>query len=144
MALADEIKGPVDLVLLAFPGNKFTGEVAPALGELVSAGTVRIIDLVFITKDSDGNVAGMELSDLGADAAGFDDVDGEVSGLLTEEDIEAAGEELDPNSSAALLMFENTWAGKLVDALRGANGQVVAHERIPVQAMREFLASVDE
>ena len=61
MAIADEITGPVDLVLLRFPGNQFTGEVAPALADLVSSGTVRILDLVFVTKDADGNVAGVEL-----------------------------------------------------------------------------------
>jgi uncharacterized membrane protein len=144
MALADEITGPVDLVLLGFPGNKFTGDVAPALAELVSSGTVRILDLVFITKDADGNVAGLELSELDDVAPGFDDVEGEVSGLLTDEDIEAAGEELEPNSSAALLMFENTWAAKFVSAVRAADGELVAYERIPSDALQEFLAGVDE
>ncbi|MGH9231523.1 MAG: DUF6325 family protein, partial [Acidimicrobiales bacterium] len=111
MAIADEITGPVDLVLLGFPGNQFTGEIAPALGDLVSSRTVRILDLVFISKDADGNVAGVELSDLGEAGAAFDDVDGEINELLTDEDVQAAGEELEPDSSAALLMFENTWAG---------------------------------
>ena len=74
----------------------------------------------------------------------FEDVDGEVSGLLTDEDIEAAGEELEPNSSAALLMFENTWASKFISAVRAANGELVAHERIPVAAIEEFLAGVDD
>jgi hypothetical protein len=144
MGIAEEIQGPVDLVLLSFPGNQFTGEIAPALGDLVSSGTVRILDLVFITKDADGNVAAVELDQLGDAGAGFDDVDGEVNELLTEEDIEAAGEELEPNSSAALLMFENTWAARLVSAIRGANGEVVAHERIPMSAFREFLAGVND
>jgi uncharacterized membrane protein len=144
MGIADEITAPVDLVLLGFPGNKFTGDVAPALADLVSSGTVRILDLVFITKDADGNVAGVELDQLGDVAAGFEDVDGEVSGLLTDEDIAAAGEELDLNSSAALLMFENTWASKFVSAVRAANGELIAHERIPVAAFEEFLAGVDD
>jgi uncharacterized membrane protein len=144
MGIAEEIQGPVDLVLLSFPGNQFTGEIAPALGDLVSSGTVRILDLVFITKDADGNVAAVELDQLGDAGAGFDDVDGEVNELLTEEDIEAAGEELEPNSSAALLMFENTWAARLVSAIRGANGEVVAHERIPMSAFQEFLAGVND
>jgi uncharacterized membrane protein len=144
MGIADEITAPVDLVLLGFPGNQFTGDVAPALADLVSSGTVRILDLVFITKDADGNVAGVELDQLGDVAAGFDDVDGEVSGLLTDEDIAAAGEELELNSSAALLMFENTWASKFITAVRAANGELIAHERIPVAAMEEFLAGVDD
>jgi uncharacterized membrane protein len=142
MAIADEITAPVDLVLLGFPGNQFTGDIAPALRDLVSSGTVRILDLVFISKDADSNVAGVELSDLGEAGAAFDDVDGEINELLTEEDIEAAGEELEPNSSAALLMFENTWAGRLATAIREANGEVLAYERIPRDAMQEFLGAI--
>jgi uncharacterized membrane protein len=144
MAIADEITGPVDLVLLGFPGNQFTGDIAPALRDLVSSGTVRILDLVFITKDADGNVAGVELSDLGEAGAAFDDVDGEINELLTDEDIEAAGEELEPDSSAALLMFENTWAGRLTTAIREANGEVVAYERIPRDALEEFLGAITD
>ena len=144
MAIADEITAPVDLVLLGFPGNQFTGDIAPALRDLVSSGTVRILDLVFITKDADGNVAGVELSDLGEAGAGFDDVDGEINELLTDEDIEAAGEELEPDSSAALLMFENTWAGRLATAIREANGEVVAYERIPRDTLQEFLGAITD
>jgi uncharacterized membrane protein len=144
MAIADEITGPVDLVLLRFPGNQFTGEIAPALGELVSNGIVRILDLVFIIKDADGNVAGVELADLGDVGAAFESIDGEVSELLTDEDIAAAGEELEPNSSAALLMFENSWAGRFVNAVRAANGEVVAYERIGREALDEFLAAVND
>jgi uncharacterized membrane protein len=144
MAIADEITAPVDLVLLGFPGNQFTGDIAPALRDLVSSGTVRILDLVFISKDADSNVAGVELSDLGEAGAAFDDVDGEINELLTEEDIEAAGEELEPNSSAALLMFENTWAGRLATAIREANGEVLAYERIPRDAMQEFLSGITD
>jgi uncharacterized membrane protein len=144
MAIADEIEGPVDLVLLRFPGNKFTGEVAPALADLVSSGTVRILDLVFITKDADGNVVGVELDQLGDAGAAFEDVDGEVSGLLTDEDIASAGEELEANSSAALLLFENTWAARFTNALRGADAEVVAFERIPHDALKEFLSGVRE
>jgi hypothetical protein len=144
MAIADEITGPVDLVLLGFPGNQFTGEIAPALSDLVSSGTVRILDLVFISKDADGNVAGVELSDLGEAGAAFDGVDGEINELLTDEDIEAAGEELEPDSSAALLMFENTWAGRLATAIREANGEVVAFERIPRDALEQFLSVISD
>ena len=142
MAIADEITAPVDLVLLGFPGNQFTGDIAPALRDLVSSGTVRILDLVFITKDADGNVAGVELGDLGEAGAAFEEVDGEINELLTDEDIETAGEELEPNSSAALLMFENTWAGRLATAIREANGEVIAYERIPRDAMQEFLGAI--
>ena len=144
MAIADEITGPVDLVLLRFPGNHFTGEIAPALADLVSSGTVRILDLVFVTKDADGNVAAVELDHLGDAGAAFDDVDGDVSGLLTDEDVDAAGEEMEANSSAALLLFENTWAARFVTALRAADAEVIAFERIPHDALQEFLAGVGE
>ena len=144
MAIADEITGPVDLVLLRFPGNHFTGEIAPALADLVSSGTVRILDLVFVTKDADGNVAAVELDQLGDVGAAFDDVDGDVSGLLTDEDVDAAGEEMEANSSAALLLFENTWAARFVTALRAADAEVIAFERIPHDALQEFLAGVGE
>ena len=144
MGIADEITGPVDIVLFRFPGNQFTGEIAPALGDLVSSGTVRILDLVFIIKDADGNVAGVELDQLGDAGAAFDNVEGEVNELLTDEDIEAAGEELEPESSAALLMFENTWAARLTSAIRSANGEVVAFERVPHEALAEFLAGVKD
>jgi hypothetical protein len=144
MGIADEIEGPVDLVLLRFPGNHFTGEVAPALADLVSSGTVRILDLVFITKDADGNVAAVELDQLGDAGAAFDDVDGDVSGLLTDEDVDAAGEEMEANSSAALLLFENTWAARFANALRAADAEVIAFERIPHDALQEFLSGVSE
>jgi uncharacterized membrane protein len=144
VAIADEITGPVDLVLLRFPGNHFTGEIAPALADLVSSGTVRILDLVFVTKDADGNVAAVELDQLGDAGAAFDDVDGDVTGLLTDEDIDAAGEEMEPNSSAALLLFENTWAARFVTALRAADAEVIAFERIPHDALQEFLTGVGE
>jgi hypothetical protein len=144
MAIADEIEGPVDLVLLRFPGNHFTGEVAPALADLVSSGTVRILDLIFITKDEGGNVAAVELDQLGDAGAAFDDIDGEVSGLLTDEDVVAAGEEMEANSSAALLLFENTWAARFTKALRGADAEVIAFERIPHEALKEFLAGVGD
>jgi hypothetical protein len=144
MAIADEIEGPVDLVLLRFPGNHFTGEVATALADLVSSGTVRILDLIFITKDEGGNVAAVELDQLGDAAAAFDDIDGDVSGLLTDEDVVAAGEEMEANSSAALLLFENTWAARFTKALRGADAEVIAFERIPHEALKEFLAGVGD
>jgi uncharacterized membrane protein len=142
MAIADEITGPVDLVLLRFPGNHFTGEIAPALADLVSSGTVRILDLIFITKDAEGNVAAVELDQLGDATAAFDDVDGEVSGLLTDEDVDAAGEEMEAESSAALLLFENTWASRFTNALRAADAEVIAFERIPHDALQEFLSGV--
>jgi hypothetical protein len=127
----DEL-GPVDCVLLSFPGNQFKGEIAPALRELVDSGTIHIIDLVFVMKSADGTVEMVELSEADPEtAAHFDDVEGEVEELLNEEDLALAAEALEPNSSAMLLVWENSWARKVVTAMRNAGGEVIMQERIP-------------
>src|SRR3954467_10132839 len=96
--------GPVEYVVVAFPGNKFTGKGAPALAELVESGTIRIMDLAFLAKDEDAGVLGFELSELDdAEAGVFDGLGGDGVGLISEEDLDAVGEELEPNSSAAML-----------------------------------------
>ena len=130
--MADEtMLGPVEIAVIAFPGNQFTGEIAPAISDLVSSGTVSILDLVFVTKDADGNVTGVELNDLDDDvAAPYMSIDGEVQGILSDEDFEQVGELLDPQSSALAIVWENTWARSFVSAVRGAGGVLVAHDRI--------------
>lgn len=134
--------GPVEYLIVAFPGNQFKGEIVPALAELVEAGTIRIIDLAFVLKDADGAVVAMELGDLDSDVfKAFDALSPEGLGLLNEEDLAAAGEELEPNSSAALLVWEDVWATKLRDAILNAGGEVLDLERLPyevVQAAVEF------
>jgi Family of unknown function (DUF6325) len=134
--------GPVDYAIVAFPGNQFQGEIAPALAELVDAGTIRIIDATFVAKDADGTVVALELTELAPDVQEALDALGiEVTGLFNEEDILAAGEELEPDSSAALLVWENVWARNVAQAMRDAGGVLVAFERVPhdvVQAAREF------
>ena len=111
--------GPVEYVVLGFPGNQFKGEVVPELVKLVDSGTIRIIDLVVVVKDGDGNVMALEVDEHEA-LVMFTDLDGEVGGIIGDEDIEHAGEGLEPNSSAALLIWEDLWAVPLVDALRNA------------------------
>ena len=99
--------GPVEYLIVAFPGNKFKGEIVPALQELVDAGTIRIIDLAFVVKDADGTVGTAELADLDSDVfKAFDALSPETMGLLNQDDLAAAGEELDPTTSAALLVTE--------------------------------------
>jgi hypothetical protein len=122
--------GPVEYLLIAFPGNRFNGEIVPALRELVDNGTIHILDLLFIKKDADGNVLLVELAD-SDEGALFDDVEGEVDDLLNMEDIELAAAELPPNSSAGLLVWENVWAKRFADAVRAAGGQVIANQRVP-------------
>jgi hypothetical protein len=136
----DEI-GPVDYLIVAFPGNKFRGEIAPALADLVDAGTIRIIDLAFVSKDADGEVLAFELNDLDPEVrAGFERAGVEVQGLFNEEDLAAAGEELELNSSAALLVWENVWARDVAQKMRDAGGILLDFDRVPhevVQAARE-------
>jgi fructosamine-3-kinase len=134
--------GPVDYLIVAFPGNKFRGEIAPALAELSEAGTIRIIDLAFVGKDEDGEVVTFELMDLDPEVRqSLEKIGVEVTGLFIEDDLQAAGEELEPNSSAALLIWENVWARKVAQAIRDAGGVLYDFDRIPhdvVQAAREW------
>ena len=132
---------PVDYMIVAFPGNEFKGEIAPALADLVEKGTIRIIDLAFVAKDAEGNIGAFELTDIDPDVRkGFENMGVEVNGLFNEEDLQAAGEELDPNSSAALLVWENLWARDVAQAIRNAGGELLDFERLPhevVQAARD-------
>jgi len=134
--------GPVDFAIIAFPGSQFTGEIAPALAELVDAGTVRIIDTVFVQKTLDGDVIGAELTELDPNvAAAFERAGFGVSGLFSEEDLLATGEELEPGSSALLLVWENLWARKVAEAVRNSDGELLDFGRIPhevVQGAREW------
>ena len=133
--------GPVEIAVIGFPENKFSGEIAPAIADLVESGTVSILDLVFITKDEDGSVAGVELNELDpAIAAPYQELDGEAGGLLGDEDFEQIGEALEPNSSALAIVWENTWARKLVGAIQNAGGVLVAHDRIDAATVQEVLA----
>ena len=134
--------GPVEYMIVAFPGNRLKGEVVPALAELVEAGTLRIIDLAFVMKDADGVVVTAEMGDLDSEVfKAFDALSPETMGLLNQEDLAAAGEELEPNSSAAMLVWEDVWATKLRDAILNAGGELLDLERIPhevVKAAMEF------
>ena len=124
--------GPVEYLVVEFPGNQFKGEIVPALVDLTTNGIIRIIDLIFIRKDEEGTVSWQELSDLpGGEAAAFDDLDGEVIDLLNEEDIVKTAEALNPNSSAALLVYEHVWATRMRDAVVNAVGRRVDNGRIP-------------
>jgi uncharacterized membrane protein len=124
--------GPVSLVVISFPGNEFRGEIAPALGNLIESGTIRVIDIVFVAKDEDGNVLSLEMSELGEEVASqIDPVVSEVASLLGEDDIAQIAELLEPNSSAAMLLFENACASTFTTAVRNANGEVLMHELIP-------------
>jgi uncharacterized membrane protein len=134
--------GPVDYAIVAFPGNEFRGEIGPAIAELVENGTIRVIDIAFVAKDADGNAVAMEITELDPDVQeALDSAGLEVGGLLNEDDLIDAADGLEPNSSAAMLVWENVWARKVAQAMRDAGGQLVAFERLPhevVQAAREW------
>ena len=134
--------GPVDYLIVAFPGNKFQGEIGPAIAELVDAGTIRVIDIAFVGKNAEGDAVAMELTELDPDVqAALESAGVEVGGLFNEDDLIQAAADLEPNSSAALLVWENVWARKVAQAMRDAGGELVAFERLPhevVQAAREW------
>jgi hypothetical protein len=132
--------GPIDYLLVEWPGRQPTGEAAPHLLDLVDRGLIRILDLVFLMKAEDGSVTKLEISDLGDEVAAFADYEGASSGLLSEDDTDEAGGALEPGTSAALLVYENRWAAPFASAVRRSGGQLVATGRIPIQAM---LAALD-
>ncbi|HZA91321.1 MAG TPA: DUF6325 family protein [Gemmatimonadales bacterium] len=134
--------GPIEMLVVKFPGNKFSGEIIPALGDLVENGTVRIVDLLFAVKNKEGDVKVLEFSDLDPDIVGqWDPLVSDVSELLNEEDAHHIAESLENNSSAGILLFENTWAAQFVDAVAKARGEVVLNERIPRAVIQELTAT---
>jgi len=136
-----EEMGPIDYIVIEFPGNKFTGEAFPALIDLVDKGLIHIIDLLFIKKDLDGSVQVLGISDLGQEGD-FDLTvfEGASAGLLGDDDVAEAASAVEPGSSAGLLVYENVWAAPFASAVRRSGGQLVASGRIPVQAV---LAALD-
>jgi len=134
--------GPVELLFVEFPGNQFTGEIIPALNELIEQGTIRVIDLVFVAKDADGNSVGIALEDLPDESKdAFAELVSEVAELIAEEDVEDLAESLEPNSSAAILLFEHTWAIPFRDAIAGSGGRLVARLPITEEALAEIAAA---
>jgi uncharacterized membrane protein len=136
--------GPIDYIVVEFPGSKMNGEAFPHLIDLVDRGIVRILDLVFVTKDLDGSVKGIAIADLDDDGeldlAVFE---GASSGLIGDDDIQEAGGILEPGSSAGILVYENVWAGPFAAAVRRGGGQLVASGRIPIQAMLAALEATE-
>lgn len=135
--------GPVEYLIVEFPGNQFKGEIVPALADLIDSGTIRLIDAVFISKDSDGNVVWDEY-DAGeeGDGFGFAALDGEA-GLLNEEDVVLAAEGLALNSTAVLLVWEDVWATPFAVAVRNAGGQIVDGARLPHELVQAAVDSMN-
>jgi len=124
--------GPVEYIELAFPGNQFNGEILPALQELVNKDLINIIDLVIVKKDGDGAVTYVELAELDESEADLlEPLHAEVSDLLNADDIMLLAEELPNNYTAALLVWENSWATRFLEAVINAGGVMVANARVP-------------
>jgi translation initiation factor IF-2 len=137
--------GPVELLVIRFPGNQFKGEIIPALEELVKKGTIRIIDVLFVKKDAKGNAEMIEMNDLEDEIyAAFDPIVSDIQGMLTEEDVVYLTGNLEKNSSAAVMLFENVWATRFRDAIVNAKGEIILSERIPRQVIEEIQAAQEK
>jgi len=137
--------GPVDVLEVAFPGNEFNGAILPALENLIAAGTIRVLDLLFAYKTADGEVGSLELAGI-SDKYGplFASIDGDVpGGLLDAEDVAELTDVLEPNSSIAVICWENTWAAPFLSALEGSGAVLLDQARIPREAVLAALASVE-
>ena len=139
----DEL-GPIDYILVEWPGRQPTGEAAPYLVDLVDRGLIRVLDLVFIAKDEDGNVAGMEISEVADQVEEMRVFEGASSGLLSEDDAAEAAGALEPGTSAALLLYEIRWAAPFAAAVRRSGGQLVSSGRGPIQGLIAALEAAEE
>jgi hypothetical protein len=136
--------GPIDYLVVEFPDNRMTGEGLPILVDLVDAGIIRILDLVFVTRDADGSIAAVEISDLDGDGQlDLSVFEGASSGLLGEDELDEAAAAIEPGSSAGILVYENVWAAPFAAALRRGGAQLVASGRIPVQALLASLEATE-
>ena len=135
--------GPVEVLVVEFPGNRFTGDIAPAIAELEDAGVVNVLDLVFVSKDADGHVSWFELPGLPEEvASAFAPLDHGPRDLLSEEDIADVADGLDPESSIGVVVWENVWASRFAKAVRDAHGRVLLNERIPREEVEKAMLAL--
>jgi translation initiation factor IF-2 len=135
----------VEYVVLAFPGNKFKGDILPALGDLVEQGIIRVMDLAFVKKDADGTVVALELENLNDDEASpFAAFEKQIGDLLSADDLMEAAAMMEPNSSAAVLVWENVWAARFAETVREAGGILVDNRRIPYDVVQAALDDVTD
>ena len=142
MANDAEPLGPISYLIVEFPGNKMNGKGLPALIDLVDRGLIRILDLQFVTRDTDGTISGVELSDLGGEVD-LTMFEGVSSGLMDQSDFEDASAAIEPGSSAAILIFENSWATSFMHAVHNGGGQVVAAGYIPIADLAASLDAIE-
>ena len=136
--------GPVNYVVVAFDHPDFHGRLAAELASLVDGGTIRLLDLVFVNKDADGQVTTLEVDGLPDQGAAYGGVEGAYGGLISDEDLVEVGEQLGPDSAAALLVWENTWAQRFVSALAEIGGVVVDQGVVPATTAEPALSALDQ
>ena len=136
--------GPLDYLVVGFPGNQFKGEIAPAINEARQKGIIRLVDLVFILKDETGATVTMELTDMPDDIkTAFSSAGGDLEGLFTPDDIATLAHDVPPGNSALLILYEHTWAIKIKEALINAKGVLIAQGRIPQELHTDFDDELD-
>jgi len=138
-----EEMGPVDYVVIEWPGKQPKGEVAPMIIELVDRGLIRILDVALMVKAEDGSVAALDLGELDGEGAGFGEFEGASTGLIGQQDLEEAAAALEPGTSAAVLVWENRWAAPIAVAIRRSGGQLAASGRIPIQGILAALEAAE-
>ena len=144
VAGVDEL-GPVDWIVVEFPGSRFNGEIAPALRDLIERDLVRVLDLLVLKKDPDGELEAFELSDLDQEEIGeLRSYEAQLAMLLSEDDVASVAAAVEPGSSAAVLVWENIWAAPFASAVRRSGGQLVASGRIPIQAILAAIEADEE
>lgn len=140
-----EVHGPIDFVLIEFPGDKLTGEAAEALLDIVEQGTIRIYDILVARKENDGTFSGFNIAELDeSDIGAFTAFAGARSGLLGDDDLAKMASAMEPGTYAALIVYENTWARPFVAAARRAGAQLIASERIPASDLMEALDALEQ
>ncbi len=133
--------GPIEVVVIAFPGNEFNGKILPELERLIDNDTITIIDELFLSKDADGEVTFVEFDEIGGneDASRLAELMDHLDDLLTEDDVNELSAGLEPNSSAAVLVFEHTWVKPFHDAIVDSGGVLAAQFRVPGPVIDELL-----
>lgn len=134
--------GPIQYIVVGFPGNKFNGQIVPELAKLIESRTVRILDLIFVGKDDGGDVVAFEFDQLD-ELEAFASLDGEIGGLLSDEDVAYVGSILEPGNSAALLVWEDLWAAPFAAAVLDSGGVLLESARIPHELAQEALAALE-
>jgi hypothetical protein len=137
--------GPVEVIVVKFPGSEFNGDIAPALADTIAAGDIRILDLVFVVRSSEDEIEIIELDDLADESIDeLSEGSGSVIDLLSDEDLDFISDELEVGSSAVAIVFEHAWAARLASAVRGAKGEIMLDERISAEVVEEALAAVQD